>query len=139
MSSVNSHTFPFSINIQIPFIYFFLSDCCCEDFKYYVEKKQLEWATLFCSPSQRKCCQLFTTGYDVVCQFVICGINYVEVCFPCGSAGTEYSCNEGDLDSRSPGEGNSYPLQYSGLENFIDSIVHGITKSWTRLSNFHFS
>ena len=39
---------------------------------------------------------------------------------------------------RSPGEGNSYPLQYSGLENSMDCIVHGVTKSQTRLSDFHF-
>ena len=38
---------------------------------------------------------------------------------------------------RSPGEGNSYPLQYSGLENSMDCIVHGVTKSWTQLSKFH--
>ena len=30
---------------------------------------------------------------------------------------------------RSPGEGKGYPLQYSGLENFMDCIVHGVTKS----------
>ena len=40
---------------------------------------------------------------------------------------------------RSPGEGNGYPLQYSGLENSIDYIVHGVTKSWTWLSDFHFT
>ena len=39
---------------------------------------------------------------------------------------------------RSPGEGNSYPLQYSGLENFMDCIVHGVAKSQTQLSDFHF-
>ena len=39
---------------------------------------------------------------------------------------------------RSPGEGKGYPLQYSGLENSMDCIVHGVTKIWTRLSNFHF-
>ena len=38
----------------------------------------------------------------------------------------------------SPGEGKGYPLQYSGLENSIDCIVHGITKSQTQLSDFHF-
>ena len=38
---------------------------------------------------------------------------------------------------RSPGEGNGYPLQYSGLENFMNCIVHGVTKSWTRKSSFH--
>ena len=35
-------------------------------------------------------------------------------------------------------KGDSYPLQYSGLENFMDCMVHGITKSWTRLNDFHF-
>ena len=39
---------------------------------------------------------------------------------------------------RSPGEGKGYPLQCSGLENSMDSIVHGVTKSQTQLSNFHF-
>ena len=64
--------------------------------------------------------------------------------FPCSSAGKESACNEGDLDSilglgRSPGEGNGYPLQYSGLENSMHCIVHGVTKSWTRLSDFRFN
>ena len=63
--------------------------------------------------------------------------------FPSGSAGKESVCNVGDLGStpglgRSPGEGNGYPLQYSGLENSMDSIVHGVTKNQTQLSNFHF-
>ena len=48
----------------------------------------------------------------------------------------------GDLGSipglgRSPGEGSSYPL-HSGLENSMDCIVHGVTKSQTPLSDFHF-
>ena len=38
---------------------------------------------------------------------------------------------------RSPGEGNGYPLQYSGLENSMDCIVDGVTKSQTQMSNFH--
>ena len=38
----------------------------------------------------------------------------------------------------SPGEGKSYPLQYSGLGNFMDCIVHGVAESQTWLSNFHF-
>ena len=37
-----------------------------------------------------------------------------------------------------PGEGNSYPLQCSGLENSMDYTVHGATKSWTQLRDFHF-
>ena len=39
---------------------------------------------------------------------------------------------------RSPGEGKGYPFQYSGLENSMDYAVHGVAKSWTRLSDFHF-
>ena len=51
--------------------------------------------------------------------------------------------NAGDLGSipglgRSPGEGKGYLLQYSGLENSMDSIDHGVKKSWTQLSSFHF-
>ena len=37
-----------------------------------------------------------------------------------------------------PGEGKGYPLQYSDLENSTDSIVHGVAKSWTGLSDFCF-
>jgi len=49
----------------------------------------------------------------------------------------------GDLGStpglgRSPGEGKGYTFQYSGLENSMDYIVHGVTKSQTRLNKFHF-
>ena len=40
--------------------------------------------------------------------------------------------------ARSDGEGKDYLLQYSGLENSMDCIVHGVTKSWIRLSDFHF-
>ena len=45
---------------------------------------------------------------------------------------------------RSPREGNGYPLQYSRLENSMDrgawwATVHGVEKSWTGLSDFHFS
>ena len=43
---------------------------------------------------------------------------------------------------RSPGEGNGYPLQHSGLENSMDrgawwAVVHGVAKSRTRLRDFH--
>ena len=60
--------------------------------------------------------------------------------FPCVSAGKESACNAGDLGSipglgRSPGEGKGYPLQYTGLENSMDCIVHGVTKSQTQLSD----
>ena len=64
--------------------------------------------------------------------------------FPGGSAGKGSNCSEGDLDSipglgRSPGEEKGYPLQYSGLENSMDCIVHGVAKSQTWLSDFHFT
>ena len=56
--------------------------------------------------------------------------------FPCGSDSKESACNVGDLGlipelGRSPGEENGYPLQYSGLENSTDCLVHGVTKSQT--------
>ena len=60
--------------------------------------------------------------------------------FSGGSDGKEYACNAGDLGlisglGRSHGEGKGYPLQYSGLENSMDSIVNGVAKSGTRLSD----
>ena len=65
--------------------------------------------------------------------------------FPCGSNGKASAYNVGDPGSipgwgRSPGEGNGNPLQYSCLENPMDgrawlATVHGVTKSWTRLSD----
>ena len=39
---------------------------------------------------------------------------------------------------RSPGEGKGYTLQFSGLEISVDCIFHGVTKSPTRLKDFHF-
>ena len=62
--------------------------------------------------------------------------------FPGGSAGKESACSVRDLGSisglgRFPGDGNSYSLQYSGLENSMDYVVHGVAKSWTWLNNFH--
>ena len=56
--------------------------------------------------------------------------------FPCCSAGKEFPCKARDLDlipglGRSPGKGKGYPFQYSGLENSMDCIVHGVAKSQT--------
>ena len=67
----------------------------------------------------------------------------VQQGFPDSSVGKESTCNAGDPCSitglgRSIQEGIGYPLQYSGLENSMDCTVHGVTKSWTQLSNFHF-
>ena len=62
--------------------------------------------------------------------------------FPCGLAGKESACNARDLGSilglgRSPGERKGYSLQYSGLENSMNCIVHGVTKSQRQLYDFH--
>ena len=56
------------------------------------------------------------------------------------SIGKESACNAGDPGSipglgRSAGEGTGYPLQYSGLENSMDCLVHGVAKSQMWLSN----
>ena len=56
--------------------------------------------------------------------------------------GKESACNAGDLGSipglgRSPGEGKGYTRQYSGLENSMDCIVHGVAKSQIRLLKTH--
>ena len=63
---------------------------------------------------------------------------YPNMGFLCGSAGKESAYHAGDLGSvpglgRSLGEGKGYPLQYSGLENSMES------QSWTQLSDFHFT
>ena len=61
--------------------------------------------------------------------------------FPGDSCGKESACQAGDMCSipglgRSPGEGNGNPLQYSYLGNPIDrgATLHGVAKSWARLS-----
>ena len=72
--------------------------------------------------------------------------------FPGGASGKEPTYNAGDIkdaglipwSGRSPREGNGNPLQYSYLENPMDrgtwqATVHGVAKSWTRLSNFIFT
>ena len=73
--------------------------------------------------------------------------NPLTLGFPGGSDAKESACNAGDSVSilgsgRSPGEGNVNPLQYSCLGNPMDrggwwAIVHRVTKSRTRLSDYH--
>ena len=80
---------------------------------------------------------IFFFFYSVVTLFV-------KVSFPGRSADKESTCNAGELGlipelGRSPGEGNSYSLQYSGLEGSMDCLVHGVSKNRTRLSDFHFT
>ena len=74
--------------------------------------------------------------WDVVFAFSssVCWIMFLLLCFLSGSAGKESAFSAGDLGSipglgRSPGEGKSYPLQYSDLENSMDCIVLGIAES----------
>ena len=72
-----------------------------------------------------------------------CPWGQLYIGLPGGSAGKESTCNTSELGlipglGRSPAEGNNYPLQYSGLENSMDCIVHAVVKSQTLLSDFHF-
>ena len=74
------------------------------------------------------------TFVDKVMSLLFSIISRFFMGFPCGSAGKESACTVGDLGSipglgRSPGGERGYPLQYSGLENSMDCLVHGIAKS----------
>ena len=74
---------------------------------------------------------------DAKCSFIIfVSVYVIGSGFPSGSDNKESACNVEDPDlipglGRSSGEGNGYPLQYSGLENPKDYVVHGVPKSWT--------
>ena len=79
-----------------------------------------------------------TTALDSICSI------HLRKDFHGGSDSKESACKAGDVRStpglgRSPGEGNSYPLQYSGLENSMDCTVYGLSKSQTGMSDFHFT
>jgi len=85
-------------------------------------------------------------GHDLVTKQQQLALAYLPFKgFPGGSVGKEFACNVGDLGSipgsgRSPAERNGNPLQYSCLENSKDrgawwATVHGVTKSWTQLSD----
>ena len=84
-------------------------------------------------------------GSEILCIFSYHGVSsffgnaHIN---PGSSDGKGSACNSGDPGlipglGRSSGEGNGYPLHYSGLENSMDSIVHGVAKSWIQLSDFH--
>ena len=80
-------------------------------------------------------------GRGIVCFFKKKNFFFKFICdftgslrFPDSSVGKEPACNAGNPGSipglgRSPGEGKGYPPQYSGLENSMDCIAHGVTKS----------
>ena len=83
---------------------------------------------------------------DVIFQNLLSSYNMRSMIrdqFPGSSAGEKSAFNAGNPGTipgsgRSPGEGVGYPLQYSGLENSMDCIVDGVTKSQTQLSDFHY-
>ena len=92
-------------------------------------------------PNFSKFINVVTNGMISFCQVKSCSI---YICFLGGSEGKESACSVKDLGlipglGKSPGEGNGSPLQYSGLENSMGYRVHGVAKSWTRLSDFHFT
>ena len=65
------------------------------------------------------------------------------LCFPDSSVSEKSTCNAGYPGSitglgRFPRERKGYPLQYSGLDNSMDCISHGVAKNWTQLTDFHF-
>ena len=94
--------------------------------------------------------KLYLVSLQILSIVFICSVTYLIIIpapitlgFPCGSAGKESTRIVEDLSlipglERSPEEGKGKILQYSGLENAMDCIVHGVAKSQTRLSDFHF-
>ena len=82
---------------------------------------------------------------SVLFQFVFLKLIMTILGFSGGSDGTESACNAGELglipgSGRPPGEGNGNPIQYSCLGISKDrgacwAAVHGVTESWTQLSD----
>ena len=75
--------------------------------------------------------ELLTTWSRLIEQFLVWG-SPLSDCFPCSSVSKESACNVGDLGSipgsgRSPGKGNGNPLQYSCLENLMDTRAWKVT------------
>ena len=93
---------------------------------------------------QVRVCPIFKTiNLAIICYRKYILSSSLEEGFPHSSVGKEFPCNAGDPGSilglgRSPGERKGCPLQYSGLENSMDCIGHGVAKSPTRPSDFHF-
>ena len=83
--------------------------------------------------------------FQAVCRYIYTHTHIHTYIFPDGSDGKDFACNVGDLCSvpglgRSPGEGNSNPIQHPCLENSMDrgagqATVHGVAKYQTQLSN----
>ena len=85
----------------------------------------MTYFTIFCLVVFLFCTKSFSDAFWLKHSWIAAPLR-VSLGFPCGSAGKESACNAGYLSSitgwgRSPGEGESYPVQYSGLENSIGS------------------
>ena len=114
---------------------------CTPNLPYWVSSAQPKWHywnQVLCKEWE----YMFYLDFQVT-KVILWNWNLFNLGFPCGSAGKESTCSVEDLGlipglGRSPGEGKGYPIQYSGLENFMDCIVHGVTKSCTQLIDFHF-
>ena len=99
---------------------------------------EVNWKALFWTLDWKWTWPAVYCTYQSVCTIGISSLTchvFEHVGLPCGSACKESACNVGDLGSipglgRSPGEGKGYPLQYSGLENFM--------QNQTLLSSFYF-
>ena len=97
------------------------------------------------------CIKSFSLSQDThINKYIFMCVNWTHMCVcvcVCGSDGKESACNEGDLDSilglgRSPGEESGNLFQYSCLENSMDrrawqAIAHGVTNSWTWVTDSH--
>ena len=90
----------------------------------------------------------FSLSFSPASKNSLVPLGFLPLGFPGGKCGEESACNAGDQalipgSGRSPGEGNDNLLQHSCLENFMDRgawwpIIHGVAKSQTWLSNFHY-
>ena len=120
--------------------------------------EKLEWP--FCQLCKYCCCCSVAKSCLILCYPMSCSMpgfpvlhclqEFAQTCVHWvsigGSDDKEFACNAGDAglitgSGRSPREENGNPLQYSCLENSMDrgtwwATVHGVTKSWIRLSDF---
>ena len=131
--------------------YLLLSGGCFSEFGPF----SLSWDKLVLSPkwklSSADFWTFFCAGRSLSLKCPPFGYSIFKCGFPSASDHKESACNSGDAGAvgsipglgRSPGEGNGYPLQCSCLENSTDrgtwrATVHGVTKTKTRLSDWHF-
>ena len=132
----NSHTRPFThLEYTIQWFLLFMELCSHSSILHFYHPQETHPPSL---PKQTRisCAGKHWPESVEICLFWTFHRNGIRryVGFPGGSAGKESACNAGDLSlipglGRSPGEAEGYPLQSSGLENSMDSLVHGFTES----------